>query len=335
MEELVSIIIPAFNAEHWITDTIRSALGQTWSKKEIIIVDDGSTDGTLAIARSFESTHVKVLAQQNKGVSAARNHGLSFAQGQYIQWLDADDLLAPDKIMNQLKSAEKGQSSRILLTSRFGTFYYCHDRAKVRPTVLWQDLSPVDWLLNKFNEQVWMNPATWLVSRKLTEKAGPWNERLVRDNDGEYICRVVAASEKVRFMREAMSYYRVSSLGSLSNSLSDKACEAIALSLSLCIEYLLTLENSERARRACLNYLQFFMPMFYPEKEELLRKLHALASGLGGELAVPEMNWKYAVFKRVAGVKAAKAFMVRSARTKFKAISNFDRILCGVLHRVH
>lgn len=335
MEELVSIIIPAYNAESWISETIRSALNQTWPKKEIIIVDDGSTDSTLAIARTFESTHVKVLAQQNQGVSAARNNGLKLAQGHYIQWLDADDLLAPNKIMNQLKNAERGQDSRTLLTSSFGTFYYCHSRAKVSPTGLWQNLSPVDWLLNKFNEKVWMNPATWLVSRKLTEESGPWNERLVRDNDGEYICRVVVASERVQFVHEAMSYYRVCNFGSLSNSLSAKACESMALSLSLCFEYLLSLENSDRARSACLNYLQFFMPMFYPEKEELLWKLHALASQLGGQLTVPEMNWKYTVFKRVAGVKAAKMIMIRSARTKYKAISNFDRILCGVLHRVH
>jgi glycosyltransferase involved in cell wall biosynthesis len=335
MDELVSIIIPAYNAERWISDTIKSAISQTWSKKEIIIVDDGSTDSTLAIARSFESTHVKVLAQQNQGVSAARNNGLKLAQGQYIQWLDADDILAPGKIMNQLKNAERGQDSRTLLTSSFGTFYYCQSRAKVNPTELWQDLLPVDWLLNKFNEKVWMNPAPWLVSRKLTEEAGPWNERLVRDNDGEYICRVVAASKKVRFVREAMSYYRVCNFGSLSNSLSDKACESIALSLSLCFEYLLSLENSDRARSACLNYLQFFMPMFYPEKEKLLAKLHALASQLGGQLSAPEMNWKYTLFKRVTGVKVAKSIMIGSAKTKYKVITSLDRILCGVLHRAH
>ena len=109
MDELVSIIIPAYNAECWISNTILSALSQTWPKKEIIIVDDGSTDNTLTAARRFESEILKVVAQQNKGASAARNKGLRFAQGNYIQWLDADDILAPDKISHQLKRINRGR----------------------------------------------------------------------------------------------------------------------------------------------------------------------------------------------------------------------------------
>jgi hypothetical protein len=249
--------------------------------------------------------------------------------------LDADDLLASAKIQNQLKSAESGQDSRTLLTSSFGTFYYCRERAKVSSTGLWQDLSPVDWLLIKFNEKVWMNPAVWLVSRKLTEQAGPWNKRLVRDNDGEYICRVVAVSENVQFVREAMSYYRTCNFSSLSNSFSDKSCESVVLSLSLCFKYLLALENSERARSACLNLMQGFMPMFYPEKKEFLGKLNTLASQLGGCLPVPQVSWKHAFLKRIVGWNAAKKVMTSCTRTKFKAVINFDRFLCGILHKGH
>src|SRR6185312_14296624 len=105
MAELVSILIPAYNAERWIRDTMLSAIHQTWTNREIIIVDDGSTDNTLAIARTYESKMVKVVAQQNKGASAARNECLRYAQGDYVQWLDADDILAPDKISEQMKAA--------------------------------------------------------------------------------------------------------------------------------------------------------------------------------------------------------------------------------------
>ncbi|MGE5710138.1 MAG: glycosyltransferase family 2 protein [Nitrospira sp.] len=335
MDELVSIIIPAYNAERWVGETIRSALSQTWPRKEIVIVDDGSTDETLAIARRYESKLVKVVTQKNSGVSAARNRGLTFAQGSYIQWLDADDLLAPDKISHQLKSAERGKDSRTLLTSSFGTFYFCRERAKVSPSVLWQDLSPVEWLLNKFNDNLWMNPATWLVSRKLTELSGPWNERLVRDNDGEYICRVVAASENIRFVREAMSYYRTCNFGSLSNSWSEKAQESLGQSLGLCTGYLLALENSERTRRACVNYLQSFMPFFYPEGEGVLHKVQALASQLGGQLTVPQVSWKRALLSRIIGSKTTKKVMIRCAKTKFKAVIQLDRLLCGMLHEAH
>jgi glycosyltransferase involved in cell wall biosynthesis len=186
---LVSILIPAFNAQKWIRESIQSALLQTWQNKEIIVVDDGSRDDTLRIARSFESKILKVLSQDNTGACGARNRALSSAQGDYIQWLDADDLLTPGKISSQLEQTHGDLTSLTLLTSPFGTFYYRHRKATFTPTSLWQDLSPVDWIINKFTEHAWMNPVTWLVSRKLTEMAGPWDERLSTsgDDDGEVL----------------------------------------------------------------------------------------------------------------------------------------------------
>src|SRR6267378_3785357 len=112
MAPLVSILIPAYNAERWVDDTIRSALAQTWPRKEIIIVDDGSRDQTLSIARQFASKNVFIATQQNQGVCAARNKAIELCQGDYIQWLDADDLLGPDKIAKQMEAAEECRSKR-------------------------------------------------------------------------------------------------------------------------------------------------------------------------------------------------------------------------------
>jgi|GEM_PF-108175 len=102
MKPLVSILVPAFNSQEWIADTLRSAIAQTRARKEIIVVDDGSTDQTLAIARQFGSDCVRVVSQENQGAAAARNNALSLSRGDYIQWLDADDLLASDKIARQM-----------------------------------------------------------------------------------------------------------------------------------------------------------------------------------------------------------------------------------------
>ncbi|RYZ94782.1 MAG: glycosyltransferase family 2 protein, partial [Sphingobacteriaceae bacterium] len=99
---LVSIIIPLYNAEDHIAETIRCTAGQTWQNKEIIIIDDGSADNSVAVAKAFESDLIKVYSQANKGASAARNTGLKYAKGDYIQFLDADDMLSPDKIEQQV-----------------------------------------------------------------------------------------------------------------------------------------------------------------------------------------------------------------------------------------
>src|SRR4051812_39485005 len=101
---LVSILIPAYNAERWIGDSIASAVGQTWKRTEIIVVDDGSSDGTAALARRFEADGVRVITQKNQGAAAARNTAYGMCRGDYIQWLDADDLLDADKIERQLNA---------------------------------------------------------------------------------------------------------------------------------------------------------------------------------------------------------------------------------------
>ena len=98
----VSILIPAYNAERFVGAAFQSALDQSWPETEIILVDDGSTDQTLAVARRYESAKLKIICQENRGAAAARNTALRKAQGDFIQYLDADDLLSPDKIQEQL-----------------------------------------------------------------------------------------------------------------------------------------------------------------------------------------------------------------------------------------
>lgn len=263
MPVLVSILIPAYNAEKWIADTIRSALNQTWPKKEIIVVDDGSSDNTFQIAKRFESKFLKVTSQENGGACTARNKALSFAQGDFIQWLDADDLLTPEKISRQLIKSDNDKGTRILLSSPYAKFYYRPEKARVISNSLYQDLAPTEWFLRKFVNGHSLICESWLVSRHLTELAGPWNEKLSFDDDGEYFCRVVSISERVNFVREALCYYRIGNLGSISNIRSDRALNSLLISIHLCFNYLLSLEDSERTRKACLKYLEKWLPYFY------------------------------------------------------------------------
>jgi len=99
---LVSIIIPCYNAERYVGEAIESALAQTYPNKEVILIDDGSTDGSLDVIRSFGEA-IRWETGPNRGGSAARNRGLALARGELIQFLDADDLLHPQKLERQVR----------------------------------------------------------------------------------------------------------------------------------------------------------------------------------------------------------------------------------------
>jgi glycosyltransferase involved in cell wall biosynthesis len=326
LEPLISILIPAFNAERYIAATIRSALGQSWSRKEIIVVDDGSTDQTLAVARGFASKQVLVVRQPNQGAAVARNRALALSQGDYVQWLDADDLLAPEKLSKQLEPLQRGPAQRTLLCSAFGTFLSRPGRARFSPTPLWQDLSPIQWMVVKMETGSWMQTGAWLVSRELTEAAGPWDTRLSLDDDGEYFCRVVLASNRIRFVRAAEVYYRKTP-ASLSCVCARKL-DSQFLSAQLQIEHVRSFADNEQTRTACLRYLQDILPLFYPERADIVEKARELATALGRELQVPRLPWKYAWIQKLIGWTAAKRIRASYNRHKASLIRACDRVLC-------
>lgn len=307
MNQLVSILIPAFNAQKWIRGCIESALSQTWIRKEIIVVDDGSTDSTLEIAKAYESPIVFVGAQENRGASAARNHALSLAQGDYIQWLDSDDILAPDKVAMQLRGALPGQSSQVLLSGAWGRFYNVPERVTFKPSLLWADMEPLEWLYRKIDQNLWMAIESWLVSRKLTETAGPWNESLSLDDDGEYFTRVVSCSSWICFTPEARCCCRRATFGiSHGLSLNNSKLDSQYLSMLSSIRTLLMMEDSPRTRSACLKLLGRWAIYFYPERLDLFNEMQSMAIELGAELPRPRLRPKYRWLQKVFGWKVAK-----------------------------
>jgi glycosyltransferase involved in cell wall biosynthesis len=329
MKPLVSILIPAYNAEQWIEDTIQSALAQTWQRKEIIVVDDGSSDGTAAVARRFASKQVVVVSAENQGAAAARNRAFQLSQGDYIQWLDADDLLAARKIERQLAALREVDSRRILLSSSWAHFNFRPHRARFVPTRLWQNLSPIEWLLRKMGENLHIQTATWLTSRELTAAAGPWDTRLISDDDGEYFCRVLLASEGTRFVPEARVFYRVVPFNRWSyiSTSDNKKKDALLISMKLHIQYLRSLEESERVRKACLAYLQTKCIDFFPERPDIVAELEGLAAQLQGTLEEPRLSWKYAWMKPIFGWKAAKWAMMVLPGHKASLLRHWDKAM--------
>ena len=157
---LVSVVIPAFNAERYLGDAIESVLSQTYSPIEIVVVDDGSTDATGDVAHRFET--VQVYTQPNLGTSAARNTGVSHTTGSLVSFLDADDLFRPSKTMMQVDVFRADPSVDAVFAEAvefFSPEIAVADRPRVHITT---DAVPVDM------------PTSGMVSREALDVVGPF-----------------------------------------------------------------------------------------------------------------------------------------------------------------
>jgi glycosyltransferase involved in cell wall biosynthesis len=204
---LVSVIIPVYNAAKFVEETIKSVLNQTYPAIEIILIDDASTDASLYIINKFKSDNLSIFSQKtNIGASACRNIGIKNAKGYYIQFLDADDILTKDKIATQLELSKQYEET-ILIGS-----YWIRFKENIKETIGEkhpQDIkskeiqNSKDWLI----KAPMMIPHTWLVSRKLIEMTGLWDETLTLNDDGEFFYRVIAKSTGV-ILSDNIVFYR-------------------------------------------------------------------------------------------------------------------------------
>jgi len=269
MEPRISVIIPCFNAAPWVAATLESALAQTWRDREILLVDDGSLDESLQVARRFEERGVRVVAQANAGASAARNHGLRLARGDYVQFLDADDLLSPDKLTAQVE-ALRGAPEGAIASSRWGRF--AGDPAGTRFTddAVFRDFAPArEFLIHQSDTSDMMHPAAWLVPRRVADEAGPWDESLTLNDDGEYFCRVLLRASVVRFAPAGSAHYRSALPGSLSRRRSRTAMASLHRSILLYSGHLLAAEDSPRVRAALANHWRRVQFELYPDAPDL------------------------------------------------------------------
>jgi len=124
---LVSIIIPCYNAEAYVAEAVESALGQSYDPIEVIVIDDGSTDGSLDVIKSFED-RIRWRTGENQGVSAARNRGLELAEGDFVKFLDADDVLTEHSVETQVKQIQELSSERATV---FGDAYQIGPQGEV------------------------------------------------------------------------------------------------------------------------------------------------------------------------------------------------------------
>jgi glycosyltransferase involved in cell wall biosynthesis len=280
----VSILIPCYNAATYIAETIQSALKQSWPNTEIIIIDDGSSDNSFSVAQDYASGNLKVYRQPNSGACRARNLAFEKSTGDYIQYLDADDLISPNKIEVQM-SLFSAFGNDMVASCRWSKFYQHPGEAIFHSLGVYKDYKrPLDILLDMWSGQEMMQTSVWLSPRKIIEAAGPWNEGLAINQDGEFFCRVMMAAAEVRFEPEGKVYYRTGIPNSVSVSKGDRLkAEALLKSFRLYEDHVEAFMAEERVKEAiAMNYYSFIYIYYH-----LYRDLAALAVSRVRHLNVP------------------------------------------------
>ena len=199
---LISILIPCYNAERWIGQCIESALAQTWAEKEIIVVDDGSTDGSLKVIQSF-GDRIRWETGPNRGGNVARNRLLELAQGEWLQYLDADDYLLPDKIEKQMRFNETNPETDVVFSR---VIQETHEGGEVHQGVSLM-LEPLDhwcllvrWDLPQTGALLWRKQA--VVS------AGGWKVDQPCCQEHELYLRMLKAGHRFAYCTDYGAVYR-------------------------------------------------------------------------------------------------------------------------------
>lgn len=187
---LVSTIIPVFNRPEQLREAVDSVIAQDWRPIEILIVDDGSTDDTLATAHALDREHagiVRVLTQSNAGPGLARERGRLAAQGEYIQYLDSDDVLLPGKLSAQVQALQARPECGVA----YGMTRYRHADGTLAEGAWKGSGIARDSMFPSFLVERWWDTPNPLYRRALCDRAGPWTG-LRLEEDWEYDCRVAA-----------------------------------------------------------------------------------------------------------------------------------------------
>ena len=266
----VSILIPCYNAIPFISETLDSVLAQTCTNWECIIVDDHSSDNSVNIINEYREKYpnkFSLYINPRKGACAARNVAFEESKGTYIQYLDADDLLSPNKIEEQLKLfSQFGEN--ILVNCKCGRFTGNKESVKWEKQPIDKDYDhPIEWLTDSWMGNGMAANSCWLIPRHLIEKAGPWNESLQINQDGEFFSRVLIHAQAIKFAPDAGVYYRSGNVQSITQNKPQSRAKAESLLRSYqSYERVLSIHDTPAIRKALgnnyLTYLYQFNSLF-------------------------------------------------------------------------
>jgi len=247
---LVSVCIPCHNAEPFLPAALDSVLNQTWKDIEIIVVDDGSTDGSREVLERYKERGVRVIHEKYGSAAKSRNRAVAEAKGHYVKFFDADDLLSADFIERQMRCLQGREDA--VASAAWGRFYD-NDLKTFRPNPqsVWCDMESTDWLVEAWREgRPMMQPGLFLVPQAILEKCGGWDEGLTLIDDFEFFSRVLCHAKDVLFTEGAILYYRSGLSNSLSKQYSPRAVTSAFNSMLRGTGHLLKIRQDEKAKEA-------------------------------------------------------------------------------------
>ncbi|HEY9770418.1 MAG TPA: glycosyltransferase [Coleofasciculaceae cyanobacterium] len=317
MNSLVSVIIPCYNSERWISEAIDSILAQTYPNIEIIVVDDGSTDSSLEIIKSY-GDRLKWVTGTNQGGNVARNRGFQLSKGKYIQWLDADDYLLPEKIAHQIEFLATNNCDVV-----YGDWqhqYHQEDGSNSLGNIKLsgQHLDTLEALLSGW----WASPAAYLIKRKIVIEINGWDETLKAGQDRDFWIRVAIALAKFVYQPGCYSIYRRYGNVTVSTKNCQQWCDSHAQILENARASLKAKNNLQNKYKKALAKSHFALARNYFDRDRNLYQYHLnLAKELNPDFR-PSESGLYNLYAKFLGFTLAD--YLASWKRKVKTVATFN-----------
>jgi len=320
----VSVIIPVYEGEKTIKDTIQSVLNQTFSDFELIVINDGSEDSTLKIVSNVQDPRVKVFSYPNAGLSASRNRGIALASGEYITFIDADDLWTPDKLEAQLKALQENSQAAVAYSwtdwidesNQFiGRGSYITENGDVFAKLLLSDFVA--------------NGSNALIRRQALTKVGGFDESLTSAEDWDMWLRLAAHYEFVA-VPSPQILYRISP-----SSMSSDVWKMEASSLQVLEKaFAVAPESLQHLKRQSLGnrykYLIFKALEGTPEQQRGLVSARFLWHAIRNDPALLRTRVIWKVLFKIAAMTLLSPQQAQVLLTKMKGLSNIRALFVHV-----
>ena len=302
---LVSVLIPLYNAEKYFDECIESVINQTYKNIEVIIVDDGSTDNSLSIAKKYEKEHknIQVYTQENKGASSARNRAYALSKGEYIQYFDADDIMDKEKIFFQMEELKKYNYSPYI--SCIGSWYKFYKEIsffKEQELCTYKTYDdPLLYLSECWRTSQCMIGTVWLIPRKVHEKVGKWDESLSVQDDYIFFAKCAFFSEKIVFAKKSIVYWRQDNPKSLSKNVSWEGLKSHLLVCDKLVELVKNEIDKYDMKKALAMEYSILIYRAYPKYMDLVGKAEQSLKELGYPEPLPMSTTKFKFATKLLG----------------------------------